>query len=218
LTDITAISVAAKNSNVAIVTDDGRIYTWGSNTEGQLGNYTKKSSNTPVAVRIGEAEDALLELGQGPAVITQTAHISVQANIPAPTYTVTIPSTIAVGELEQTIVKNDKSHLSNSEFTVKISDVNHLFGEKKIVVTVSSDDSLNRFVLKDTSDATHILPYSVLVGEQSVEPDGILANFTENGEVVGIIQIDRSKIARDGSYQGTMIFTVSVESLSAVSN
>ncbi|MBQ9132157.1 MAG: hypothetical protein IJX62_06785, partial [Clostridia bacterium] len=192
---------------------------WGSNSFGQLGNASQEAmSATPVAVRIGTSESDLLQLGQGPAVITQNAHISVQANIPAPTYTVSIPSTIPVGSLEQTVAKQDQSHLSNTSFRVTVSNVDHLFNEKKVVVSITSDDSTGNFVLRDRDNNVYLLPYAVFTAygnEHEIDSGEVFAEFTDNGEISGYVQIDRSQISRDGSYSGTMIFSIAVEALTA---
>jgi hypothetical protein len=137
----------------------------------------------------------------------------VQANIPAPTYIVTIPSTIPVGTLEQTVQKQDGSHISQKEFSVKISDVKNLFQEKKIVVTLSSADSTGKFVLRDINNETYLLAYTVVTDfntPHEIESGETYAEFTANGSMTGKILVDRTQVTRDGSYSGTITFAISV--------
>lgn len=44
------IQIACGCDHTLVVTDDGKLYTWGYNNNGQLGNGTKNSSQTPVPI------------------------------------------------------------------------------------------------------------------------------------------------------------------------
>lgn len=144
--------------------------------------------------------------------LVYTTTITATATIPAPEYTVTIPSTVNVGTLVQkTSDASDK--IKTTEFTVSASGVENLFGAKKVVVTLSTENGL--FTL---ADGEHLLNYTVY-GEQAggvaLASGGTFAEFTAAGERTGRIEIDQSMISRKGNYAGTMTFNVSLDDVSS---
>ena len=44
------MQIACGHSHTLAVTDDGKLYTWGYNSYGQLGNGSKNLSQTPVVI------------------------------------------------------------------------------------------------------------------------------------------------------------------------
>ena len=44
------MQIACGIAHTLVVTDDGKLYTWGYNTYGQLGNGSKSLSQTPVLI------------------------------------------------------------------------------------------------------------------------------------------------------------------------
>ena len=55
------MQIACGIAHTLVVTDDGKLYTWGYNTYGQLGNGSKSLSQTPVL--IGDAIGRLAYIG-----------------------------------------------------------------------------------------------------------------------------------------------------------
>lgn len=218
---IVASSVAAAYNNSAIVTAEGRVYAFGANGSGQLGNGLVSDNVTSPAAVLGPNGIDPLNLGMGSEDIKQDVYISIKTNVPAPTFTVTIPAEVPFGTLNQ---KNENAIDRYSETAVSVgaSDVSFLFGEKKLVISLSSADASGEFLLRDVNDPTYTLPFNVYTeqpGERvEVTPGGRFAEFTADGRVNGCLRIDQSLINRNGSYSGTVTFTVSVEPLSAEAN
>lgn len=216
-----ATFVSAAYNTTAAVTSDGRVYTWGANGTGQLGGGVASDSVITPAAVLGTNGTDLLNLGMGSEDITEDVYISIQTNVPSPTFTVTIPAEIPFGTLNQ---KNESSidRYSETDISVSAADVGFLFGEKKIVISLSSADSSGAFLLRDLEDSTYTLPFSVYTeqtGErEELAPGDTFAEFTANGSVAGALRIDQSLITRNGSYSGTVVFTVTVEALSAETN
>ena len=131
-------------------------------------------------------------------------------SVPAPTYSVVIPSTIDVGELRQTNETDPNRH-SLTKFTVEVNNVSNLFGEKEIQVSVKSGDESGIFCLKDNNGI--ILPFELFADEGAQAPiasGDTFAIFTQNGSVDAWIRIDQSKISQSGIYNGVLIFSYSV--------
>ena len=111
------------------------------------------------------------------------------------------------------VQQDDGSHVSQTAFSVGINNVDNLFNEKKIVVTLSSGDSTGRFVLRDVNNETYLLAYTVMTDygtTHEINSGDVYAEFTASGNVTGKILLDRTQITRDGSYAGTVTFAVSV--------
>lgn len=218
---VVASSVTAAYNNTAVVTADGRVYAFGANGSGQLGNGLVSDNITSPAAVLGTNGIDPLYLGMGSEDITHDVHISIKTNVPSPTFTVTIPAEVAFGTLNQ---KNESAIDRYSETAVSVgaSDVSFLFGEKKLVISLSSADASGEFLLRDVNDPTYTLPFSAYTeqtGERTrVAPGGRFAEFTADGRTNGCLRIDQSLINRNGSYSGTVTFTVSVEPISAESN
>ncbi len=202
-----ASAIDAGYNNGAFIAQDGSVWMWGDNAFGQLGNGTQTASPTPV--RVCGAENAEFTLGGAPHV--QQMQLMFSTSIPSPDYAVTIPSTIDVGELRQTTTQ-DPERYSNTQFTVAVSNVQNLFGEQKIVLTVSHATGDSGFYLSDPSGTT--LPYSLHLSKDAVEAlanGDTLAEFTEDGSVSAWIRIDQSQILKSGLYSGTLVFDYSAK-------
>ena len=210
--------IDAAYDNTAIVTADGKVYTWGAHGAGQLGHKIDGDIGAKPLPVIGPNGQTDLVLGVGSDEITQDVAISVQLNVPSPTYTVIIPESVPLGILNQ---KKEESvdRYNTTEFSVQISNVNHLFGENKIVVAVQSEDTEQKFLLRDLQDPSFTLPFEILTGTgesaHSVAHGGVFAEFVENGSATGCIRVDQSLITRDGAYSGRIQFVVRVEPLTA---
>lgn len=202
-----ATAIAASYQNGAIIAQDGSIWTWGDNSCGQLGNgKVSEGQSTPVKVLVGTDSD--LDIGQAPTVMGVPMKFT--TSVPAPTYSVVIPSTIDVGELRQTNETDPNRH-SLTKFTVEVNNVSNLFGEKEIQISVKSGDESGIFCLKDNNGI--VLPFELFAdeGAQALIASGdTFAIFTQNGSVNAWIRIDQSKISQSGIYNGVLIFSYSV--------
>lgn len=202
-----ATAIAASYQNGAIIAQDGSIWTWGDNSCGQLGNgKVSEGQSTPVKVLVGTDSD--LDMGQAPTVMGVPMKFT--TSVPAPTYSVVIPSTIDVGELRQTNETDPNRH-SLTKFTVEVNNVSNLFGEKEIQVSVKSGDESGIFCLKDNNGI--VLPFELFADEGAQAPiasGDTFAIFTQNGSVDAWIRIDQSKISQSGIYNGVLIFSYSV--------
>lgn len=202
------VAIAAGVDNAAAIDTSGFIWTWGDNTDGALGNGQNLQSSSPVSVTKENGDR--FSLGVAPMIDIYNVSVTATVTVPAPTYGVTIPATLNVGELRQRET-TDATRYSTTPLTVSVSDVDHLFGEKEIIVRLTTESG--SFELKD---GDHVLPYSIYAtedGEEALAVGGRFASFTENGSSTGRLVIDQSLITRKGSYGGTLIFEFSVEPL-----
>lgn len=120
-----------------------------------------------------------------------------------PAYTVTIPSTIPVGQISKTASTSIKS----TTFEVKASDVADL-GSKQVNVSISTADGSFKL-----SDGSHALPYQVfnVASEGTALASGdLFASFTEAKTVTGRVDIDQANIEAAGEYTGTLTFTIAL--------
>ena len=201
-----AISIAANYKNGAMIAQDGSIWTWGANSCGQLGNgATSEGQATPTKVFV----DSAFDIGQAPTVMS--VPIKVTTSVPAPTYAITIPATIDIGELRQTD-KEDPNRHSLSKFTVTATNVDNLFGEKEIQVSVTSGNADGTFCLQDESGNT--LPFALFKeanAQTSIASGDVFARFDKDGSVDTWIRIDQSKITESGIYKGVLIFSYTTQ-------
>ena len=206
-----ASTIAAGYQNAAIIAQDGSVWTWGDNSRGQLGNkIVGDGQATPVKVLMQDNSD--FEIGQAPSI--KDVPLKFKTSVPAPTYSVTIPATIKVGELRQTDA-TDPERNSFTKFTVKAENVANLYGEKEIQISVSSKNANGLFYLQDGSGAT--LPFDLLPTKDSQTPiqsGELLAVFTQNGSVDTWIRIDQSNITKSGIYNGVLVFSYSIADIS----
>ena len=199
--------LAAGYDNLAVIDADGTVYTWGKNNKGQLGNNTTSvQASAPVAV-LSVSGGSYLSLGAPKDEIKQQTQITMTATVPAPTFAISIPATLGVGSLTQ---KNagDTDAVSTTAFEVRASNVDHLFGEKQIVIDVSAPDGV--FCLMDEEFPLPYSLYNTANGGEPLQSGDRFAVFLENGTAEGRIEIDQSQITRQGSYSGRILFTVSV--------
>ncbi len=149
---------------------------------------------TETTVVTGEAEN-------GASVSAQTVVIT------SPSYTVSVPTGIAVGE----IVKSESSSIKSTPFTVGVSGLSDLDG-KQVKVTLSTPH--NGFYLYS---GDHVLPYEVFNTPTASNTDtpiamnGIFYTFLQEGSVTGHIEIDQYRIPAEGTYGGILTFTFQVE-------
>lgn len=208
--DTVIVGISARGKNGAAVAQGGCVYTWGDNYYGQLGcDSDALSASSPVRVA-GQGGNGFLTLGVGPTTVVYGAQVTAIANVPTPTYTVYIPATMDLGTLSQK-TERDEDRYAARQMTVSVSDVHYLFGEQEIVVTATP--SGDEFVLLD---GTHRLTYE-MYGE--ADPDtplttgGVVARFLQDGDATLRIRVDQSQIRRNGTYTGTVTFSVSLGEL-----
>ena len=203
----TPVAVFAGYDNTVVIDDQGLVYAWGSNSSGELGIDTESEpAEAPVRVLASDGNVNLM-LGVGSPDQIYHTQITLNAVIPEPTFSVSIPSTVDVGELTQRMASEEDA-VKVTAFEVKASNVDNLFGEKQIVVSLSVPNG--EFVLKDEE---FWLAYSVFASEEGGEAlnsGDVFAVFENNRTAKGRIEIDQSQITRRGNYTGSMRFTVSV--------
>lgn len=133
--------------------------------------------------------------------------ITATANIPSPTYTVTIPATVDAGDLTQK-AEADADKVKSTTFSVSASSVENLFGAKKVVVSLSTADGA--FALKNGDDSLEYAVYNQETGGTALTSGADFTEFTSATSVTGRVDIDQSKITKKGSYTGTMTFSISL--------
>lgn len=203
----TPVAVFAGYDNTVVIDDQGLVYAWGSNSSGELGNGTRTESvEAPVRV-CSSGGNVNLMLGVGSSDQIYHTQVTLNAVIPAPTFSVSIPSTVDVGALTQK-KESDKDAVKVTAFEVKASNVGNLFGEKQIVVSLSAPNG--EFLLKDEEFWLAYSVFSSELGGEALESGDIFAIFENDRTAKGRIEIDQSQITRRGSYTGSMRFTVSV--------
>lgn len=202
------VAIAAGIDNTAVIDSSGFIWTWGDNTGGALGTGRTDFAQSTTPTSVLKANGDRFSLGTAPMISIYNASVTATVSIPSPIYNVTIPATLEVGELRQRAT-TDATRYSTTPFTVSVSDVDNLFGEKEIVVTLNTDSG--SFELKD---GDHTLPYEAYAtesGGEALATGADFATFTSDGSVTGRIVVDQSLITRKGSYSGTLIFSFAVE-------
>lgn len=210
--------IAAGYQNSAVIDSDGFVYLWGKNDAGQLGDsgVTSTQTEAPVAVQAGEQGGTLLCLGKPNDRIVQKVPITATVTVPSPTYQITVPATLNVGTLTQASpAEADATRISKTTLSVSATAVDHLFGEKRVVVKIEAPNG--RFQLVD---GDYTLPYNIYPTADStdmLQSGDIFAVFYESDETVvatGRIELDRSLITRSGNYSGSVTFLVEVAPLS----
>lgn len=141
-------------------------------------------------------------------VESETGNTLISVSVTAasqPEFSVSIPSGIDLGDLQRTA----NSVFKTQEFTVGVEDIQYLNG-KTVTVTLSA--SGGEFCLYNGAQK---LPFKVYLGDADDQTADVLKNsgdtfatFTEDGSVVGYVQVDQERIRADGSYSGSLIFTV----------
>lgn len=201
-----ASAIAAGYQNGAMIAQDGSVWTWGDNAYGQLGNGTL--SNTTAT-----PQKVLLENGSafnsGSLPFVKDVPMTFKATVPAPTYAISIPSSINVGELRQTDAEDPDRYAVKEGFVIEAMNVTNLFGEKEIVLSVEPGEG-NSFCLQDGNGTQ--LPFEILTSQDAQNPvpsGGVLATFTQNGSVQTWIRVDQSLITKSGVYNGVVTFRYS---------
>ncbi|MBQ8431322.1 MAG: hypothetical protein IJX28_00410 [Clostridia bacterium] len=207
-TDV-AIGIDARLNNTAVIDSSGFVWTWGDNTYGQLGNQSTTQANAPVSV-VDSDGDGKFCLGKAPKSEVYSVTITAHATVPAPSYFLNIPATIAIEGLQQKAV-DDESRMSVTALTIDVTDVAALFGEKLIVIKVTTENGA--FELADGDYRLNYAVYNSPTATQALTPGDVFAEFATNGSASGRIEIDQSQITRTGNYTGTLLFDISVRDI-----
>lgn len=201
-----ATAIFAGYADSAAITQSGTVLTWGENGSGQLGNGTNTSEAAPKAVK--NSDGSVFHIGTTASM--QSVSIQFTTTTPAPTYSVTIPSSIDLGVLRQTNA-TDENRIKAQPFTVSANGVSNLFDGQTLVVSVSPGGT--EFVLTDPTE--HTLPYEIHlteIGGIALESGDNVASFTSDGTATAWIRVDQSKIEHSGRYQGILNFNISTTS------
>ncbi len=149
---------------------------------------------------------ALLSLTTLPVYATDNTgmNLTVTTNvINYPNFTISIPATIPLGNLERT----ETSTIASKEFSVTVSGTETL-SSQKVEVFVSSESG--DFKLYCGSDALDFEIYNQATGGTPLQSGALFATFTADREQKGRIEVDRADIRVAGSYAGTVRFIVKV--------
>lgn len=132
--------------------------------------------------------------------------VTANTTIPAPVYTITIPEKVDMGELSRT-EEDAPDKIASKALTLTASDVENLFGEKKIAVTAAAPDGAFRL-----TDGTNQLAYSVYAPDSptALASGGVFTEFTGDQSKTGRIEVDQSTIRHAGTFTGTITFTISL--------
>ena len=118
--------------------------------------------------------------------------------VQAPTYTVTIPASVSLGDTAE----------------VKAEDVVIERGKQLVVTLAGTNEADNSFKLK-TAEGTELV-YTVKNGEDTVQPGDNVLTVNPDDSASGntaLSFIAPSSVIYAGTYTGTVIFTVSVETV-----
>ena len=120
-----------------------------------------------------------------------------------PTFRVSIPQTIPIGELQRAATEGSYAEKS---FSVSITGAENL-GEQTVSVRISTEDGTFRLY----SDS-YALPYEIKQGNTILASGDVFATFSaqQNEAVSGKVVLDRYDIVAAGEYTGVLTFTVSV--------
>lgn len=120
-----------------------------------------------------------------------------------PTFRVSIPQTIPIGELQRAATEGSYAEKS---FSVSITGAENL-GSQTVSVRISTEDG--RFRLYSDSYA---LPYEIKRGNTVLQSGDVFATFSaeQADDVTGKIVLDRYDIVAAGEYTGVLTFTVKV--------
>ncbi|MBQ3014177.1 MAG: hypothetical protein IJD75_03425 [Clostridia bacterium] len=201
-----ASAIAAGYYNGAMIAQDGSVWTWGDNTRGQLGNG-KVDNATATPQKVVLANGSAFNSGNLPFV--KDVPMTFKATVPAPTYAITIPSSINVGELRQTDADDPDRYAVKEGFVIEVTNVTNLFGEKEIVVSIEPSEG-DSFYLHDGNGTQ--LPFDILTeadAQNPVQSGGVLATFAQNGSAQTWIRVDQSLITKSGVYNGVVTFRYS---------
>ncbi|MBQ7336172.1 MAG: hypothetical protein IJW92_06850 [Clostridia bacterium] len=139
---------------------------------------------------------------------SSTVHATVIA-ASAPSYEITIPSTITTEEINRT----STSSLYRQAFTIEVSDPDYLNGQQVCVRLYSPSSTFELY----NEEAGVSLPFSVygpyLGDTTKMENGDIFAIYTEAGSNTGYIEVDRMDITAEGTYSGSVNFIFSVENM-----
>ncbi len=242
---INVTEIVAGRQHMLALTQDGRLYAWGSNAALQLGHPDASFCTTPWELVLNEddtirfitakynvsmaidseghvylfgTEDAksphrivgedgtgYLYLGLSEKEISKEVYVTANATIPAPSFTLVVPSTLDFGTLEQKS-STAEDRIATKALSVKVRDVAYLFG-KQITVTVSPQSG-DVFLLAGEESNLPYAVYNTSTGGTPLSVGESFAVFNDDGTVSGRIEIDQSKIEEADSYTGTLVFYI----------
>ena len=122
--------------------------------------------------------------------------------ISKPEFTLSIPSTIPLGELE----RSETDSIKSVSFEVGVSELTYLNG-KQVQISVSAADGFYLYYNE------YRLPYQVYNQEAGGTPltnGSVFHTFESDETVEGRLEINEADIRASGTYGGSMIFTVSI--------
>ena len=207
-TNGTAVAIAAAYNNTAVIDSEGHVFTWGSDSHGQLGNGSASHDATAPVKVLGEDGVGFLYLGVPTEDTVHAVYVTANATVPSPAFCVSIPATMDFGVLEQKS-STAENRICEIEFSVGAQNVRYLFG-KQLVVRVKPSVGDSFALLGNNGSQLPYDVYSASAGDTKLTPESEFAVFEADGSVSGRVTIDQSNIVIADTYRGELIFYVSV--------
>ena len=173
-------------------------------SEGHVYLFGTEEAQLPHRI-VGENGTGYLYLGLPEQDFSQSVYVTANATIPAPTFTLIVPTSLDFGTLTQkSSTAEDK--VATKDFTVRVSDVAYVF-DGQITVTVAPAEG-NGFSLTGAQSSLAYTVYNTATGGVPLSVGDTFATFSDDGSQNGRIEIDQSMISVADSYTGTLVFHV----------
>ena len=121
----------------------------------------------------------------------------------APDFMLSIPTVIPMDDIQRTA----ESSIKSKSFSVKLSDVSDMNGQK-VDISVATPNGV--FALYYDIYSLPYQLYNQASGGVLLKNGDLFASFTQNGEVIGRVEVDEMNIPATGTYSGSLQFIVTV--------
>jgi hypothetical protein len=173
-------------------------------SEGHVYLFGTEEAQLPHRI-VGENGTGYLYLGLPGQDFSQSVYVTANATIPAPSFTLIVPTTLDFGTLTQKS-PTAEDRVATKDLTVRVSDVAYVF-DGQITVTVAPAEG-NGFSLTGAQSSLAYTVYNTATGGVPLSVGDTFATFSDDGSQSGRIEIDQSMISVADSYTGTLVFHV----------